>query len=251
VTADPGAAKALTDVSFSRIRTYLDCPWKYHLVFAKGWRSGPDSSMALGVSLHRALAAFLDKGNTDRSVDRLLELYDANWVNEGAASVQETFEKYEYGRGLMEGFHRVQSGVRSDFVGAEMEFRMELDGLCFRGTIDRIDREADGTYSIIEYKTNGAAWTPERVATDLQMTLYALGAERALGYPTTRLRYWFLSTGELVDTTRTAEQKEKALALVKEVGHKVRAEEFPPLPASCPACEYARRCPKSAVRTSS
>ena len=51
----------------------------------EGWRSGPTAGMALGQSLHRTLGRFYAPDNRSGSLDRLMEIFDEEWVNEGFA----------------------------------------------------------------------------------------------------------------------------------------------------------------------
>lgn len=230
------------DVSFSRIQCYRQCPWKYHLVFNEGWRSGPAGPMAFGTTLHRALAVFLSPENKDVSLERLLEIYDESWVNEGFSGVQETLDVYNRGRDLLENFYRIQSQLPSKVVAAEKDFCLDVDGYSFRGTVDRIDQEPDGSYSVIEYKTNAQQWTPERIQKDLQMTLYEMGVSAGLKLTPLRLKYFFLSNGTWAETTRTAEQREEALNLIRQVGKSIQEHRFEPNLASCGPCEFGPRC---------
>jgi len=62
---------------------------------------------------------------------------------------------------------------------------LEIDGerVLLRGVIDRVDRNAAGKLRVIDYKTGATALAP-RDLTDgrrLQLPIYALAAERALG----------------------------------------------------------------------
>jgi len=231
------------DVSFSRIQAYLRCPWLYHLVYDEGWRSGPSAGMAVGQSLHRTLGRFVAPDNNERSIDRLLEIFDEEWVNEGFASPAETIERYETGRAMLERFFQAEQGQAAETVGTEVDFDLPMGGnLHFRGTVDRLDRRSDGSYEVVEYKTNAEGWTPERTASDLQMTLYALGMRRALKVPAVTLRYHFLSNGELRPVSRSAEQLAAAETLIDEIGSKIREKFYAPNHAHCARCEFAGRC---------
>ena len=125
----------------------------------------------------------------------------------------------------------------------EVDFDLPMGGnLHFRGTVDRLDRRSDGSYEVVEYKTNAEGWTPERTASDLQMTLYALGMRRALKVPAVTLRYHFLSNGELRPVSRSAEQLAAAETLIDEIGSKIREKFYAPNHAHCARCEFAGRC---------
>jgi DNA helicase-2/ATP-dependent DNA helicase PcrA len=231
------------DVSFSRIQAYQRCPWLYHLVYDEGWRAGPTAGMAVGQSLHRALGRFGDPKNTERSLDRLMEIFDEEWVNEGFTSPAETIERYEAGRAMLERFFDGEKSRAAKTVGTEVDFDLPFgDGFHFRGTIDRLDLLPDGRYEVVEYKTNVEGWTAERTENDLQMTLYALGMRRALKVASVDLRYQFLSNGESRAARRSDDQLAAAEALLEEIGAKIKSKSYTPNHAHCARCEFAGRC---------
>lgn len=63
------------------------------------------------------------------------------------------------------------------FVDAEADFSVERGGLRLRGRLDRVDRAADGTPLLIDYKTESAQKTRDRIkagAEDTQLPFYLL-----------------------------------------------------------------------------
>ncbi len=230
------------ELSFSRLQAYTRCPWLYHLVYNEGWRAAPKGNMALGLSLHRALAEFLSPANKDLSANRLLEIYDQCWVNEGYSSTQDTLDAYDNGRKMLERYADVDAGRKSSVVATEATFQLNMAGLELWGTVDRIDQTPDGFYEVIEYKTQGESWTPARRETDLQMTIYEMGVRQGLGLSPLRLKYYFLSSGEYVEVRRTDEQRKSVMALLEQTSRKLREEDFTPNTAYCSKCEFGKRC---------
>lgn len=231
------------DLSFSRVQTYERCPWMYHLVYDLNWRAGPTAPMAMGQSLHKTAAQFLSDSHKDKSLDSLYELFDQEWVNEGFKTPQETLEAYEKGRAMLKLFHEKAQPLTEDQIQTEREFNVELDGkFAFRGTIDRLDIHPNGEFDVVEYKTQKEAWTPQRMQDDLQLTFYALGAQKLLGRPVSRLRYYFFSTGDTFTTTRSDVQLENALTLLKNVGGALLEKKYTPKTSYCSRCEFGKRC---------
>jgi putative RecB family exonuclease len=236
------------EVSHSRVQAYQRCPWLYHLVYDKGWRSGPNGSMALGQSLHHTLDAYLASSNTEHTLERLLELYDQLWVNEGFKSPQETMDVYERGRLMLKHFFDIDNRRAAAVEATEKEFIIPLgNDIAFRGTLDRLDRYPDGQLEIIEYKTHADRWNQERCDADQQMTFYALGMTRLEG-TTPKLKYYFLSTGESFETRRTPEQMDHAATLIQTVAGNIRAGIYAPNHGHCPRCEFSKRCEKSNIK---
>ncbi len=78
------------------------------------------------------------------------------------------------------------------------------DGRCveFRGRVDRVDRRADGTLEVVDYKTGSTRGyqglseaDPDLCGRRLQLPVYGLAARRLVGAPTAPVltEYWFIS----------------------------------------------------------
>jgi ATP-dependent helicase/nuclease subunit B len=138
------------------------------------------------------------------------------------------------------------------------------------GFIDRVDRAADGTVIVTDYKT-GKGYGYERIPAvgaklpddpdmvdrgrKLQLVLYGLAARRDFGHDTAPVEayYWFVEQGELhrggpVDPT--AEQR--LLDVVDISVHGIRSGVYPARPGdedwrggweNCTFCPYDRVCP--------
>lgn len=235
-------------LSYSKLQAYERCPWLYHLVANEGWRSGPRAGQALGQSLHQTLAAFLSPAQKERGKEKLHEVWDENWVNEGFKNVEETLEAYRKGKAWVDLFFEKYADRFSGVIGTEIDFHMTIDGIRFQGTVDRVDKNADDGYTLVEYKTNRVGWESNRIANDLQMTLYDYGVREALGWEPLRLEFYFFATGETVPTRRTPDQTQEAIARLKKAAESVTAGRFEPNQSYCPRCEFNRRCLHSAVR---
>ena len=231
-------------LSFSRVQTFQRCPWLYHLVFNEGWRAGPKAPAALGQSLHQALAAFLDESNSDHTLERLLEIFDEVWVNEGFANPKETFQMYAEGRKMLENFWALDSNRQTKVMFTEKEFKFDWKGIQVQGTLDRIDEKPGLGYEIVEYKTRGTHWTKERIEKDLQMTFYWWGATEGLGLSPLSLKYYFLSNGESVEAQRDETHLQALKTIAEDVAGKIDRKEFIPDHSYCDRCEMGNRCSK-------
>jgi len=239
-----GKGKEPVELSYSRIQAYKKCPWLFKLVYLDGLRSRPNGAMSLGVSLHRALAIYLGEVNSSRTIDLLFQIYDEVWVNEGFTGPQDTLDSYDAGRKMLQNFFEIDCARRSAVVATEKDFVIALQGVKLMGTIDRIDKAEDGVYEVIEYKTQSENWSPGRISSDLQLTLYEKGTKEGLGLSPIRLKYFFLSDGATVPTQRTDEQMEAALRTVFDVAEKIRAKDFEANISHCDRCEFGVLCPK-------
>lgn len=131
------------------------------------------------------------------------------------------------------------------------------DGLRFRlrGRMDRIDRLADGTYEVVDYKT-GSAFLPGGLdatfagGRQLQHALYALAAAELLRERDGQARvvgsYYFPTTrGRRERQMRPASSQAKAAAVLRDLFDLLGAGAFvhsPHQDEDCRFCEYGRAC---------
>ncbi len=125
--------------------------------------------------------------------------------------------------------------------------------LKLRGYIDRVDRASDGRIRIIDYKA-GSTPISARDLTEgrrLQLPLYALAAQRALGADVTSGFYWHIGSAK-PSSLKLEKYKggvagaiETAVAYAMKIVAAVRAGKFPPTPphGGCPVfCPAATFC---------
>jgi putative RecB family exonuclease len=234
------------DLSFSVIKAYTFCPFKYKLVYEDRWYTAPTPGSSLGHSIHRALDDYHRRSG--KTFDELMESYNGAWVNEGFDSAQAAQECFEKGEKILKTYWEQSIQAESEIICTEKEFRFGAGKYFVRGTIDRIDKLPGGKYELIEYKTHANMWSQQDVDKDLQLSLYAHAARVCFEVEPTVLSYYFLAHNKKVDTVRSREQIEGAVKLAEEVGKKLDTKSFDPNTESCRFCDLKNKCPKSTVK---
>ncbi len=249
--------------SYSSISTYLACPLRYRFRYVDHVPIEIEPArFALGSAVHRAFEAFVRQRIAARrgeqampSIEELLAPFDECLEASGCAA-EEIQGVRARGRPLLERFFVEESASKSEPVGVEMGFGLDVDvpggpPVRFVGYIDRIDRR-DGAIELIDYKAapvRPQAWVDE----DLQLTAYAYALARgALCDPSTsspveaasRMGLWFVEDGIVVWTTRSAAQLEAFERLLGRVVAAIRSGSFAPDPGPgrCQWCDYASIC---------
>ena len=122
----------------------------------------------------------------------------------------------------------------------EHPFSAAVDGWTLRGVIDRIDR-TDAGWRIVDYKS-GRPLTRRR--RDLQVALYAIGANNALRLDPIELEVVYLATGESVKVEKVGELVTDATGQATEVAAGVREGMFEARPERrrCRLCPYRLAC---------
>ena len=240
---------AFFEISYTKARTYLNCPWLYKLKFLDDWKAPPGPDASLGISLHKALERY-HRGQ-ERGIEALWAALDEAWDRAGYGDSGQELEFYDRARAALE---RYRSEIDLKWTGrvfeVEKNFVLDLSeiGLKLIGSMDRVDRMADGSYVLIEYKTHVQPWSAERMAADLQMTIYSHAAREIFGAPQMGLFFFFVSQGVWTQVTRGPEDWQGALRALGEIVRKVRQSEFTADTRYCPFCEMRKSCGYSVVR---
>src|SRR6185312_5206593 len=117
-----------------------------------------------------------------------------------------------------------------------------------RGMIDRIDQGPDGAYELVDYKTGPEAPAPERVASDLQLRFYALGARLALGLRAATVTMDCVTAGQRVSAPYDPSGEEALAADIAAAASSIEAGESRPDTSFCPRCDFRKDCRYSVVK---
>lgn len=262
----------------SHLVLYQQCPLRYKFKYIDRLPEETTPELYLGSRLHDTLAAYFKLPAQERSLERLKELFRAQWAGRNlpsAARRRRLRERYEafkgerdlertYGlRGLemLERFYKlpllqVPPFRTEEFLelpliipgktAVEWEFDEEL---ILAGKVDRIDTRPDGTLRIIDYKTG--QYVPEdeetfRALDEAYITLpiYALLVEHLYGKPVTQASLFYLSTGQFLHFEFSPEElqgtRERVIEIAREI---LTTAEFKPVINNFCPCGFQDQCP--------
>lgn len=237
------------ELSYTKTKTYLNCPWLYKLKVIDNLKAPPSPEAAMGIAVHKALELFHKKRS--KTLDELQEALDRVWERAGYTSPEQELGFYDKARLVLKTyFEEIASSWEGETIEAEKQFFLDLPSIDVRlqGLMDRIDAMPDGSYALIDYKTHSAAWSQERLSQDLQITLYEKAAREALGFSPVRLYFFFVAQGKCVEVSRLQDQWVTAEATLKEVKEKIQRGDFSPNTTFCAYCEMNRTCQYSICR---
>lgn len=264
--------------SASRLEAYRTCGFLFFLQAVLGIQPRPEPAEGLDArQLGRVYHDIFEQATGDGFPDPATETAVRDWVTAVAAPILDAAPEQQGFRqtpwwaqtraeiidnvtrsllALADGdytFFRAEAAFGSK--GPPLAIEIGDDRLLLRGYIDRIDRRADGTIRIIDYKSGGKSSytsTAFEKGHKLQLPLYALAAQQALGLGTVSDGfYWHFQQaepsgfqlGKAGGGIETALQT--AVTYAWEAVTQIRSGQFTPRPpdGGCPSyCPAAAFC---------
>ncbi|MEW6232896.1 MAG: PD-(D/E)XK nuclease family protein [Chloroflexota bacterium] len=241
----------------SQLKTYLQCPYKYHVFYVeRRSREFRISTPALsfGRSVHNALRAFYEGGAFRRySENDLKELLQANWQADGFADEAGSQAAQSEALELLQGYYARARGHPARPVALEknLEAVFDLDGepLVLGGRLDRLDRQPEGGLVVVDYKT-GRSETADayHLKRDLATIIYSLVVLwRYPGASVASVRYILLRRDMDVAVSLTEEEMDTGLEHIRRIAREIKARgDFPTVANPlCPWCgiQIKGQCP--------
>jgi hypothetical protein len=181
---EPSTSEALfravehVPVSPSSLASFEDSPVDWFIESISG--SDPSTAMAVGTIVHWAM-----EHATDPSVDAVWELIEQRWPELFfEAPWMAEFQKRAT-RVLAAGVAEYLADFARDgklLVAPEMRFELQIDRARVSGSIDRVERAADGAVVIVDLKTGSAVTKQDEIDAHPQLGAYQLAyVEGVLG----------------------------------------------------------------------
>ena len=234
-------------LSFSRIDTHRTCPRKFRYQYIDRIPSRPAPALSFGSSIHEALELFYDrKLPVEPTEDELVGFLYDTWDSSGFADVTRDEQKrwYQQGQDVLRRYHRRVTGSYQLPVATEAWFELPFEEAVVVGSIDRVDQDEDGNLRVVDYKTNKRVKDRTRVASSLQLAIYALACEHLYGELPVEVSLDFVVAGVEVTVGIEEIDLDAAREAVRETARAVVAAEFPPTPMRlCDWCDYRDACP--------
>ena len=237
-------------LSYSSISTYELCPLQYKLRYLEGRPGRRTPALAFGESLHEALRRFHGQPvPVAPGPAKLMAYLDEAWDRSAYASREEERAYRDHARQVLTAYHADNAESFRVPVALEQRFQIDVDGVTVSGVIDRMDRHPDGSYEIVDYKTNRRLPPRKYVEQDLQLSIYYLAAWEVWGILPDRLTLYFLLPGQPVTVARRPEDLDATRSRIADVAAGIKAGRFVPQENRlCDWCDYQARCPLFAHR---
>lgn len=233
-------------LSYSKLNTFQTCPLQFNYRYLMNVPVGQSHAANFGSSIHGALNEFYRLLKSGKSVTKelLSSLYEKNWVGYGYESAEHERTRKEQGHKMLEDFFDANCDPWVVPAYLEQPFNVKIGDYVINGRIDRIDRLADGTFEVVDYKT-GSARDTLNLKKDMQLSVYALACREILKIPVSKLTLYFIEDNQRLSTSgRSDIEIENFKVEVLEFIEKMKSSEFAATPGfHCQYCDFRLICP--------
>ena len=235
-------------ISYSQLDTFLVCPLQYkyrHLIRIPTLRS---SAASFGTALHESLRDFyqgLENGNK-WGLPELIDFYQGHWSSQGYDSRKMEERQKREGEVALTEYYKSYHNPKNLPKYIEYPFKIKLENVVLKGTIDRIDELEDGSIEIIDYKSSKPLDEKE-LASDKQLSIYALAVSSPkfmnIPLPKIKLSIYNFQDHTKRTTSRSEKDMEKLEAFIQEKVEEIGQSDFAPkVSMLCKFCSYQMLC---------
>ncbi len=252
----PHVLYPITYISYSQIQTFEFCPLHYKLKYILKIPVPQTASQTYGTSIHATLRDFYAKALLGKStIEDISDMVKKNWSSEGYDSREHEKEaKIKAEKVVTDYITKNIGDKKPNTIAVETPFNFNLqkkDDSYIRvgGRIDRIDKLENNRIEIIDYKTGSNMPDEKELATNKQLTLYALAAMKVHDEILNKkpdeilLSLHFVEHDKKFTTSRTLEQLQEAERDILEKLDEISTSDFLCSHSTfCATCEYKMLC---------
>lgn len=233
--------------SFSQLAYFLQCPMRYKLAVIYGFRSPWLDPVGYGANVHRALEEIHRRAAEGKisAKEDVADIVGQTWVSNRRTNPK---REEDYRRSAIKHIEEYVETHRDSLsltLQAETSFSFALQDHVMLGKIDLMRSDKNGGIEIVDFKTSKSdQFELEKI--NLQLEIYALGAEESLHKKVEKTTVHFLGDGKVRPSSWSADRKREAAIRLADVLKKIENEEFLPNCDYCIACEEFREiCPNA------
>jgi DNA helicase-2/ATP-dependent DNA helicase PcrA len=248
----PHSNPMLARNSFSQLSYFLECPMRYKYAVIYNLHIPWREAMGFGDNVHRVMEAIHNQALKGRvpMEEEIPGMVANKWINRNFIKPEEEMELMNAATKQICRYLNDHGRTLSSVIGAEIAFSFDLEEHTVPGKIDLIKRHSGNSIELIDFKTSKmpvAGKDIRKEIIDLQLDIYALGAEKALHLKVTNTTAHFLGDSNLVTNVWSTERRAQALKKLTGILNCIDESKYSPNFSYCAYCsEFRSICPYAA-----
>lgn len=239
-------------LSYSKMSLYLNCPRSYKKLYIDKVPPKPQPFFSFGTTIHETFERVYDPANPmpKPSLQQVLDIFEEVRMTHREGFDSDATEEQYRQDGIRQITRYYNSFIKPvDFKPAySIEDYFEIpcgNYAVMTGFIDRIDKLDDGTYEILDYKTEPTMRTQDAVDHDKQLSIYYWACEDTLGLKISKLSLLMLDHDVKIETRRTRDDIPKVVETIDKTAYEmIHEKEFAPRKNKyCKSCDHLHDCP--------
>jgi putative RecB family exonuclease len=248
-------------LSPSRLADFQACPRRYQYASIERIPQPASYATAKGRLVHFVFEQLYSNDPVDRTIERAREYVQpavteilTDGVRLDIAMDEAMLEKLlAETEAILIKYFEMEDPRQVSHEGVELRLGVTVDGTPLFGILDRLDRNPDGSLTIVDYKTGGLPNRKYDTQTFANAELYAALCGEKLGEQPSKIRLLYVSQGEAIERNVTdvvvkARAKSASTAWDR-INRYYSDGEFPATPSvnTCRFCAYKTVCKSSGV----
>ena len=164
-------------VSKSSLQTYDTCPYKFKLQnIQKTPSTKPSTHLDFGGSIHKMIDSLMKEDPTKiPTKENAMQKLKDKLVFRAFQSNNE--EQYHMTRGeaIIENYLKWRKNNKNEVLKTEMWINFEFEGVKITGKVDWIEKNSNGEFEVVDFKTGKTAQSQNKVEEGLELYIYAKG----------------------------------------------------------------------------
>ena len=231
-------------LSATKYQTYDWCPLQFKYKYVDCLPTTITPELEFGSIVHKVIddiQKILLKGK-DVTSKTALRLLKKNWKPKSFDHKDQ--ERWDSAVKMLEKFLAWHKDNPNKIVSTERWFSLERHDNEIVGKIDRIEKNTRGQLEVIDFKTGKKSVSDKTIHKDIQMNLYAIGADQEFGKTPIRASLFYLKTGKSVQYKITKTKRKDFDRRLRTMTKSIQKEKYEPkVGFYCNFCDFADICP--------
>lgn len=233
-------------LSPSSIKAYDDCPLKFK--FQKILRVPQPASVALdlGTVIHAVTEEMANEKAKGESLSREkgIKKLKEKWIFRSYQNHTDENKAMDRAVQMIDAYLRWEDSTKNTLVETELSFEVKIGEITFTGRIDRLEKNPDGKFEIVDFKSGSTVKSKNKAKTDPQLNIYAKAIEKIKGELPVKASLFYVEKDKMVEYPVTPDSLKDALEPIEEMTKEILKENFMPTPSmkACMYCPYQSIC---------